>query len=92
LLLFSNAASSIIIKLSEDNIISIIIYIKCHITCDDVQIYNRITHQQPQIVYNIVNNVAYNNIVKQIPTKIIDLSGELTEDDDFIKEKNVIIQ
>jgi uncharacterized integral membrane protein len=68
--------------------ISFLIYIKCHITCDDVQFNTRITHQQPQIVYNIVNNVAYNNIEKQTPTKIIDLSGEITEDDEFIKEKN----
>jgi hypothetical protein len=71
-------------------IISIYIYMDNHKqTRNSLSINNKPieSFQQPQIIYNIVVN-NNNNIVKQVPTKIIDLSGEITEDDEFIKEKN----
>jgi hypothetical protein len=72
-------------------IIALYIYVNCHMKSKR-SLYNNNnlinTIQQPQIIYNVVVN-NNNYIDNKIPQRVIDLSGELTEDEEFLKEKNV---
>jgi uncharacterized membrane protein len=64
--------------------ISLIIYLQNHLNHNKhLQLQQHIQQQQPQIIYNVVVN---NNYTKP-PTSVIDLSGEITDDEEFVNEK-----